>query len=92
VDQTLLGNSNRLKEYTIALNVLNKPANFKPSENGVVRIHAGRLRRALNHYYKEIGVHDPIEISMPTGSYAALFTAPNEVISERIGGITINYL
>ena len=48
----LLGNANILKEYTIALNVLDKPSNFKPQENSIVRIHAGRLRRALNHYYK----------------------------------------
>ena len=40
-----------LKEYTIAVNVLDKPTNFKPQDNSIVRIHAGRLRRALNHFY-----------------------------------------
>jgi TolB-like protein len=53
--------------------VLNKPSSFKPQENGVVRIHAGRLRRALNHYYYGMGVNDPIHIHVPKGSYIPFF-------------------
>ena len=49
------GRSNTIKEYTIAVNVLNKPVSFKPQHDAIVRIHAGRLRRALNYYYKEPG-------------------------------------
>jgi TolB-like protein len=79
VDQALLGHANWLKEYTIAVQVLNKPASFKPQENGIVRIHAGRLRRALNHYYNEKGALDPIRISVPKGSYVPVF---NEEINE----------
>src|SRR4030095_1560150 len=55
VGQTLAGNENCVKEYTIAINVLGKPVYFKPQENCIVRIHAGRLRRALNRYYDESG-------------------------------------
>ena len=47
VQETIHGRSNCLKEYTIAINVLEKPSSFNPQENGIVRIHAGRLRRAL---------------------------------------------
>jgi len=74
VDETLLGQAHTLKEYTIGVQVLNKPVNFKPQENGIVRIHAGRLRRALNHYYAGAGVLDPICISVPLGSYVPVFT------------------
>jgi len=69
VNETLEGNSNRLKEYTIAVNVLDKPRDFKPQENGIVRIHAGRLRRALSHFYQETGAEDEIQISIPKGKY-----------------------
>src|SRR5450631_4052529 len=69
VHETLAGRSNTIKEYTIAVNVLNKPVSFKPQHDAIVRIHAGRLRRALNYYYKESGLNDEIEISVPKGSY-----------------------
>jgi len=85
VDQTLLGHANWLKEYTIATNVLNKPTNFKPQENGIVRIHAGRLRRALNHYYNDKGALDALRISVPKGSYIPVF-------DERTNGTTVEAL
>lgn len=73
VHETLLGRSNCLKEYTIAVNVLGKPASFKPQENGIVRIHAGRLRRALSQYYNEKGIDDDIVITIPKGKYVPVF-------------------
>lgn len=73
VQETLHGRSNCLKEYTIAINVLEKPLTFNPQENGIVRIHAGRLRRALNQYYNEEGHNDQIVISIPKGKYVPVF-------------------
>ena len=73
IEETLAGRSNTIKEYTIAVNVLNKPVSFKPQHDAIVRIHAGRLRRALNYYYKEAGIGDKIEISVPKGSYVPVF-------------------
>jgi TolB-like protein len=73
IDETLAGRSNTIKEYTIAVNVLNKPISFKPQQDAIVRIHAGRLRRALNYYYKETGIDDEIDISVPKGSYVPVF-------------------
>jgi len=80
VVETLAGRSNTLKEYTIAVNVLNKPLSFKPQHDAIVRIHAGRLRRALNNYYKDEGIRDPIEITVPKGSYVPVLgiMKPNE--------------
>jgi len=74
VNETLEGNSNRLKEYTIAVNVLDKPRDFKPQENGIVRIHAGRLRRALSHFYEDKGAQDEIQIYIPKGKYVPLIS------------------
>ncbi|MEJ0082744.1 MAG: hypothetical protein WDM78_17730 [Puia sp.] len=42
IEETLGGRSNTIKEYTIAVNVLNKPISFKPQQDAIVRIHAGR--------------------------------------------------
>ena len=73
VQETIHGRSNCLKEYTIAINVLEKPLSFNPQENGIVRIHAGRLRRALYQYYNEMGSEDPIVITIPKGKYVPFF-------------------
>jgi len=73
VEETIHGRSNCLKEYTIAIKVLEKPLNFNPQENGIVRIHAGRLRRALSRYYSEMGNHDQIVITIPKGKYVPGF-------------------
>jgi hypothetical protein len=73
IDQTLQGRANQLKEYTIAVSVLNKPKDFKPQFNGVVRVHAGNLRRALNNYYYGKGAADEVRISIPKGTYIPQF-------------------
>ena len=73
VNETLKGNANQLNEYTIAVNVLDKPAHFRPEESGVVRIHAGRLRRALSSYYTQSGVFDKIRVSIPKGGFVPSF-------------------
>jgi TolB-like protein len=73
VQETIHGRSNCLKEYTIAVNVLEKPLSFNPQENGIVRIHAGRLRRALNEYYSDMGRDDQIVITIPKGKYVPVF-------------------
>jgi TolB-like protein len=78
VRETLTGNSNRLKEYTIAVNVLQKPVSFNTQETGIVRIHAGRLRRALNQYYNTRGLSDSIRIGIPLGHYVPVFTGPGK--------------
>ena len=82
IEETLGGRSNTIKEYTIAINVLNKPVSFKPQQDAIVRIHAGRLRRALNYYYKEPGIADEIEITVPKGSYVPVFANKSLKISS----------
>lgn len=76
VQEKLEGRSNQLKEYTIGVNVLNKPSDFKPQLDAIVRIHACRLRRALNRYYDGAGKEDHLRISIPKGNYVPLFYEP----------------
>jgi TolB-like protein len=83
VQETLTGNSNFLKEYTIALNVLEKPVSFNPQKDCIVRIHAVRLRQALFHYYHEMGANDQIIINMPKGKYVPKFMDRQQWINEK---------
>jgi len=69
VQQTLAGHSNQLKEYTIGVYVLGKRADFRPQTDAILRIHATRQRRALNHYYDNTGKEDLLRIIIPKGNY-----------------------
>ena len=72
--QTLDGSQNDLNQYKIGVEALNYPVDFDPQNNPMVRIHAGRLRRALTSYYAQQGADDPIRIDIPKGSYAPVFS------------------
>ena len=73
VQETLEGRSDQLKEYTIGVKVLHKPVTFNPQIDAIVRIHACRLRRALNRYYETAGKSDGLRISVPKGNYIPFF-------------------
>jgi TolB-like protein len=73
IDETLEGREQELKEYTIGVHALSRRNDFNPQLDAIVRIHAGRLRRALNEYYYEFGKEDPIRIEIPKGSYIPSF-------------------
>jgi TolB-like protein len=86
VHETLAGRENQIKEYTIALYVLKKPVGFETSNNGIVRIHAKRLRAALLNYYEYIGLSDDCIITMPKGRYVPIFEkSDNRQLSKKTG-------
>src|SRR5262245_44757588 len=70
VGEALAGRADRLKGYTIALEVFDRPASFDPLVNPIVRMEAGRLRDRLHGYYKSTGRFDRIVIALPKGAYA----------------------
>jgi TolB-like protein len=73
IHETLSGSANQLKEYTIAVYALNKPPGFRPLHDGIVRVHARRLRDALHSYYNDQRDDDFCEITVPKGSYIPVF-------------------
>jgi len=73
VEQTLSGQAERIKAYTVAVEVFGRDANFDIQNDPVVRIEAGRLRRALERYYLLAGSQDPILIEIPKGGYVPHF-------------------
>ena len=74
VEETLEGRSEQLKAYTIAQAVFGRDASFDAQSDPVVRIEAGRIRRALERYYLVCGRNDPIRITVPKGGYAPHFS------------------
>lgn len=73
VEETLTGRSDRIKAYAIAIEVFGRPENFDAQNDPVVRIEAGRLRRALERYYLTAGAADPVVIDIPKGGYVPRF-------------------
>jgi TolB-like protein/Tfp pilus assembly protein PilF len=70
VNETLAGRGERLKGYTIAVEVFDRPESFDPAVDPLVRIEAARLRDKLREYYEGDGHNDPIRIDLPKGAYA----------------------
>jgi len=77
VERTVEGRASELKGYTIAVEALGRPADFNPQIDPIVRVEAGRLRRALTQYYLGEGHADPVLLSMPVGAYVPVFTFPD---------------
>ncbi len=72
VEETLAGRAERIKGYSIAIEVFKRDESFT-QEDPVVRIAAARLRRALERYYLVAGQHDPLRIEIPKGGYGPTF-------------------
>jgi adenylate cyclase len=81
VDETLADRSSQLKGYTIAVSVYGRPEGFDPQVDPIVRVEAGRLRRALEHFYLTAGINDPVRLKIPKGSYVPTFSTVREAPS-----------
>jgi adenylate cyclase len=73
VNEALAGRADRIKAYTIGVEVFGRDESFDPQADTVVRIEAGRLRRRLEHYYLSAGQEDLVRIEIPKGAYVPLF-------------------
>jgi Tol biopolymer transport system component len=82
VAETLVNGADAVKEVTVALAVFDRPADFNPKLDPVVRNEARRLRGKLDAYYAGEGSSDCILISIPKGHYAPAFTAQNRPFEE----------
>jgi serine/threonine-protein kinase len=75
VSMALEGRGDELKEYSIGLAAFDKPEDFDPRLDPIVRVEAGRLRTKLKEYYETEGRGDRIRIRFKKRSYAPLFEA-----------------
>ncbi len=73
VEATLAGKVDRIKGYTIGVEVLKRNENFDPQIDPIVRVEATRLRRALERYYTGDGADDRVQIEIGRGSYIPAF-------------------
>ncbi|TGR30567.1 MULTISPECIES: hypothetical protein [unclassified Mesorhizobium] len=73
VEREQAGEADRLKGFSIAMDVFGKDGDFDPSTDAVVRVQAGRLRELLQQYFANEGVAEPFRIAIPRGSYVPAY-------------------
>ena len=83
VTNTLAGEADRLKGYTIALEVFDRKDDFDPSLDAIVRVEATRLRNKLREYYDTLGKLDAIRIDFPKGTYTLEISLQAAPVLER---------
>ena len=73
VEETLADRGPEIKAYKIATEVLDRPSDFDPQTDAVVRVVVGKLRKRLDKFYSLRGALGPVKISIPVGNYMAAF-------------------
>src|SRR6201996_6441403 len=74
VNRTLDGDTDSLKEFSIAMEVFDRTSEYDPNVEAIVRVEARRLRAKLKAYYEAgPGTVDPVLIGLRPGSYVPVF-------------------
>jgi hypothetical protein len=73
VERALAGETDKLKERTLGVEVFGRPPYYDTNLDPVVRIAASEIRRRIAQYYYQAGRETEIRIDLPTGSYAPEF-------------------
>ncbi|KAA3661239.1 MAG: hypothetical protein DWQ10_04985 [Calditrichaeota bacterium] len=58
-----------LKEIVIATDFFGKDARFNPSDDPIVRVYIGNLRKKIEHYYLTEGRSNEYKLDIPRGHY-----------------------
>ena len=73
VEHALAGTGHQVKEYLVGVDVFDRPKDYDPRVDPIVRVEARRLRAKLRSYYASSGKTDELIIEFPKGAYAAAF-------------------
>lgn len=72
-EQYFAGDSDQVKEYSIAVHALHRQEQFDPQLDAIVRVTAHTLRKKLEQYYATEGADHLIRIRLPVGNYVPQF-------------------
>jgi hypothetical protein len=80
------GRAQELNEHILAYDVFGRGSSYNPSDDPIVRVFAHEIRKKLEAYYANEGMHDPIRLEIPAGSYQPVFTRhlsePKSVVAQ----------
>src|SRR5262249_49759220 len=58
-----------LTEHQVGIAVFKRPEGYDTSSDTVVRVQASELRKRLKYYFLSEGLHEPLVMELPRGSY-----------------------
>ncbi len=73
VETALRGETHRLKESVLGIEVFGRPASWDPRLDAIVRQEAARLRKRLSRYYETVKSPPLTRIEIPVGTYVPVF-------------------
>src|SRR5215470_15150449 len=83
-EKTFAGETDQIKEYSIAVDVFGRPDSFDQDIDSIVRVQANRLRKRLAEYYNGEGASHRMRITVPVGQYVPLFEEVSPASSQVI--------
>jgi hypothetical protein len=83
VRRAVVSHTVAIREQEIACNVLRRRGDFNPSDDNIVRVQVGHLRKKLELYFAGEGAHEPVELSIPRGTYIPRFAARAKAPKEE---------
>ena len=87
-ERMFAGESDQIKEYSIAVDVFSRPESFDQEVNSLVRVQANRLRKRLAEFYSTEGASHRLHITIPVGQYVPVFEVASEEIRANSAGRT----
>ena len=72
-EKVFAGETDQIKEYTIALEVFGRGESFDQDSDSIVRVEVNRLRKRLAEYYSGEGAGHRLRITIPVGQYVPVF-------------------
>jgi hypothetical protein len=76
IDQTLLGQTDLLKERTLGIEIFGRAADYDTASDPIVRVTATEIRKRIAQYYQEPGHETELRVTLPAGSYVPQFHWP----------------
>jgi len=73
VERKLRGGLGELTETLVAINVFERPADYNPAEDSIVRTHVRLLRQKLDAYFRGEGAAEDLVLEIPKGGYVPSF-------------------
>jgi hypothetical protein len=77
-EKSASGEAYELKEYTVGVDGMGRPATYDPRHDPAARIQVGRLRLKLAEYYRTEGKDDPVVLDLPKGQFKLICTVRPE--------------
>src|SRR5271154_3785832 len=83
IDQTLLGQTDLLKERTLGIEIFGREADYDTASDPIVRVTATEIRKRIAQYYQEPGHETELRLSLPSGSYVPQFHWPQAPMQKE---------